>query len=287
MRTDNPHTMRRRIRQSGQAAVETAIVMPLFVFTVLGIVQLSLMHQARLLTKYAAYKAARSGALNRGEKEVMANAAIAVMVPMLTRESPISAGSGDVQPQYGLYRANSASDFSTAFKEVAQSRNNTDEGHPIVELTVCHPKSRDIDATKDFDDPQVNPLGGNNDWRPFEKTKLAVQVTTYFKLIIPYANAFLWWASYGKLSAEQTGTMKMLRMKHEGPKSLNQTRKTFQNNPPYTLEELKAQADKGNYIMPIRASYSMRMQSNFSQKAQGELPSSNLCHIPFDTESRN
>jgi hypothetical protein len=76
-------------------------------------------------------------------------------------------------------------------------------------------------------------------------------------------------------------------MKHEGPKSLNQTRKTFQNNPPYTLEELKAQADKGNYIMPIRASYSMRMQSNFSDKAAGELPSSNLCHIPFDTESRN
>src|SRR5688572_13227446 len=68
----------------GQAAVETAIVMPLFVFTLLGLLQLGLLHQARLLTKYAAYKAVRSGSINRAKVDVMENAAIAVMLPMLS-----------------------------------------------------------------------------------------------------------------------------------------------------------------------------------------------------------
>ncbi len=254
--------------------------MPLFVFIVLGVVQLSLMHQARLLTKYAAYKAVRSGSLNRAIPEVMSNSAIAVMLPMLTRENPISAGNGRIQPQYGLYRVNTPSQYANSFREVAQSRNNTDNSHPIVEVTVCHPLSSDVTAQKDFDDPKVNPLGGNNDWRPFQATKLSVQVTTYFKLIIPFANAFLWWSSYGKLTDDRIATMKTLRMKHDGPKSPNTTRATFSSNPPYTLDQLQDEAIAGNYIMPIRASYSMRMNSNFDDKSK--LPSKNLCHIPFE-----
>ena len=251
--------------------------MPLFVFIVLGILQLSLMHQARLLAKYAAYKAVRAGSLNRGEPDIMTNAAISVMLPLLTRASPISAGSGRTQPQYGLYKVNDASAFSDAFKEVAGSRANTDNSHKIVEVTVCHPLSSDVDESKDFDDPKTNPMGSNADWRMFEATKLSIQVTAYFKLIIPFANAFLWWSSYGELSDERIATMKTLRMKHDG--SVNTKRKTFSDNPPYTLEELKGEAESGNYIMPIRASYSMRMNSNFDAKSK--LPTKNLCHIPF------
>ena len=69
-------------RQSGQAAVETAIVMPLFVFIILGLLQLGLMHQAHLMAKYASYKAVRAGSLNRGDKEVMRRAALAVLLPL-------------------------------------------------------------------------------------------------------------------------------------------------------------------------------------------------------------
>ncbi|MFO0597225.1 MAG: TadE family protein [Myxococcaceae bacterium] len=272
---------RRSRRESGQAAVETAITMPLFVFVVLGIVQLGLLHQCRLLTKYAAYKAARAGSINRGIPKVMNDAAIAVMMPLLTRPNPISAGSGGTQPQYGLYKVNSASDFASSFKDVAESRNNKDNGHPIVELTVCHPLSSDVDETKDFDDPKTNPLGGNSNWRQFQATSLAVQVTAYFKMIIPFANGMIWWASYGKLTDEQIVTMKNLRMKHDG--SSNETRDaggTFSGNPPYTLPQLVDLAKQGNYIMPVRSSYSLRMHSNFSPKSN--LPSQNLCHVPFD-----
>lgn len=269
--------MRTSKRESGQAAVETAITMPLFVFILLAVIQLSLMHQARLMTKYAAYKAVRAGALNRGQPEVITNAAIAVMTPFLTKSSPIYSGSGSTQPQYALYQPHSASEYADAFKDVAQSRANKESsGKPIVEVTVCHPLSSDVDETKDFDDPATNPLGGNNDWRGYEATKLSLQVTTYFKLIIPFANAFLWWASLGKMDQQRVDTMKMIRL---STGANNTMRKTFKNQE-YTLDTLKSEAEAGNYIMPIRASYSMRMQSNFSDKSK--LPSENKCHIPFD-----
>jgi hypothetical protein len=265
-------------RESGQAAVETAIVMPLFVFIVLGIVQLSLMHQARLLTKYAAYKSVRAGALNRADLGVMEKAAIAVMLPMITRENPISGGDGRKQPQYGVYKSDSASNFLTGFKEVSQSRNNTSSsGKKIVEVTICHPLSSDVKPTDDFDDHRTNPLGSNSDWRKYETTKLAGQVTMYLTLIIPFANAFLWWSSIRQMDGQRVDTMKMLRMKTD--KSPNDLRKTFKGQT-YTLTELKSEAERGNYIMPIRASFSMRMHSNLAENAS--LPSENKCHIPFD-----
>ena len=157
---------------------------------------------------------------------------------------------------------------------MAQGRKNTAFGHKMVEVTVCHPLQSDLTPQDDFDDPNNFPA---SDWRKFERSKLSVQVTTYLNLVIPYANAFLWWASLGKMSQERVAAMKNLRLAHEGAK--NERRKTF-GNQGYTLEELQAQAEQGNYVMPIRGAYSMRMHSNLSEKAN--LPTQNLCHVPFE-----
>lgn len=254
--------------------------MPLFVFTVLGIMQLSLLHQSRLLTKYAAYKAARSGALNRANQDVMERAAISVMLPMVTRENPISAGSGGTQPQYGLYKVSGASDFVQGYKEVADSRRNESASRAggnkkLVEVTVCHPLSGDLDSTKDFDDPNTSPL---NDWRASENTKLSVQVTTYLHLIVPFANAFIWWSARGKFSGQRADTMKALRMEHDGTNSKNDDRKNF--NGMYTIKDLEAEAERGSYIIPVRASYAYRMHSNLGENVS--LPQKNLCHVPFE-----
>ena len=67
--------------EAGQAAVETAIMLPLWIFTLLGILQLSLMHQARILTEYAAFQAARAGIVWNGDPEKMQDAAIFVLAP--------------------------------------------------------------------------------------------------------------------------------------------------------------------------------------------------------------
>ena len=43
--------------------METALVLPVFVFLILGLLQMGLMSHARVLTKYAAFKAVRAGAV--------------------------------------------------------------------------------------------------------------------------------------------------------------------------------------------------------------------------------
>ena len=254
-------------RESGQAAVETAIVMPLFVFTLLGMLQLGLLHQSRLLTKYAAYKAVRSGSINRGEVKVMENAAIAVMLPLLAKSAPRWSGSGRQEPQYMVYNVGSASKYSQAYSDVVQSRGNSAHGKKMVEVTICAPTTQA--SMKDFDDPRINP----DDWKGFEATKLAIQVTTYMPLYIPFANAFIWWAARGEEGPARALAMKNLRMKTKEASA--EARKS--PNDSWTLKELQSEAENGNYIMPVRASYAMRMHSNFKTKP----PSTNECHIPW------
>ena len=264
--TDTP--LMKKHRESGQAAVETAIVMPLFVFTLLGMLQLGLLHQARLLTKYAAYKAVRAGSINRAKVDVMENAAVAVMLPMLAKSSPRWSGDGRRQPQHMVYNVGSASKYSQAFSDVVSSRSNQAFGKKMVEVTICGPITS-AGMNKDFDDHRVNP----GDWKAFEATKLGIQVTTYLPLYIPFANAFIWWAARGEEGPARALAMKNLRMKTR----TTSAEARVSPNGSWTLKELQGEAENGNYIMPVRASFSMRMHSNFATNP----PSSNECHIPW------
>jgi hypothetical protein len=74
---------RPKSRQSGQVAVETAIVMPLMVFMCLGIIQLTMIEQAKIMTEYAAYNAARAGIVWNGNNERMHDAAIFSLLPTM------------------------------------------------------------------------------------------------------------------------------------------------------------------------------------------------------------
>lgn len=268
---DNSHM--KKHRESGQAAVETAIVMPLFVFTLLGLIQLGLLHQSRLLTKYAAYKAVRAGSLNRASIKTMENAAMAVMLPLMAKSSPRWSGDGRRQPQHMVYNVSTASKYRSAFQDV-MSRNKEAFGRKMLTVTVCAPLTQKA-MNKDFDDYRLN----TDDWKEFETTKLAIQVTTYMPLYIPFANAFIWWAARGEnTSAARAQTMKNLRMK-TGNTAFNNGEERTAPNGQWTLTELQGEAERGNYIMPVRAAYSMRMHSNFS--SNDPPPSTNECHIPW------
>ncbi len=61
--------------------VEAAIVLPLCLFVLLALLQLVLLQEARLLLEYAAYRAARTGALWNGEVDRMAGSARFVLGP--------------------------------------------------------------------------------------------------------------------------------------------------------------------------------------------------------------
>src|SRR5687767_15741362 len=70
--------------ESGQAAVETALTMPMVLFVLLGTLQLFMMLQARLMAEYAAYRAVRAGSTHQGDCRAMLQAAIGALLPTIT-----------------------------------------------------------------------------------------------------------------------------------------------------------------------------------------------------------
>ncbi|HEY3356970.1 MAG TPA: TadE family protein [Polyangia bacterium] len=72
---------RRSVLERGQALVEAAIVMPLMVFIILGVIQLVMMQHARIMTEYAAFNACRAGIVWNADPGVMQSAAIISLMP--------------------------------------------------------------------------------------------------------------------------------------------------------------------------------------------------------------
>ncbi len=255
-RADTP-CMHRYRRQRGQAAVETAIVMPLFTFLVMGLIQLGLAHQARLMTRYAAYKATRAGAIHRAKVDVMNKAALAVLVP-------ITPGiGGKITPPKNL---------ATYAVSWGQIKNNQHFGGPaIVQTTICNPTSSgpsSMSSTSDFDDPQVA-SGGDGDWNGFRRSRLHAQVMYNYELLIPFANMVLYWSTVGVQMSMANETFNTLRMKNRSDTGGGDGNKGTGVNNTY--------ATAGRYFLPIRANWAMRLQSNVS----GSLPGSNQCKVNF------
>ncbi|ADO76151.1 conserved uncharacterized protein [Stigmatella aurantiaca DW4/3-1] len=238
-------------RESGQAAVEAAIILPLFVFLMLGILQIGLMHQARLMTKYAAYRAVRAGAIHNAKTDEMERAALAVMLPLV---SEAKSGGEVIKP------INSASDFSTKWTTGGVSKNEMpDAKMKYVEVVTCGPLKEDAGGGEevDFDDPKI---AGQAGWRESQRTKLRIQATFNYRMPIPFAN---WVIHSAAMNKEVPWVLRM------GKKSTGTT--GFEHS---RYEKYKSAASDGTYILPIRAAYTMRMQSNIYVS---QLPESNLC----------
>lgn len=253
---------RRPTRESGQAAVETAIVMPLFLFVMLGILQLGLAHQARLLTRYAAYKATRAGALQRAKKDVMTQAALGVLVPITAN------------PGTGLMRkAGSAGSYQTSWQA---TKVNLQDGLPIVETTICNPLSSQLSPSDDFDDPRVA-SAADGSWQGFQKSRLHVQTTFYYRLVIPFVDGILFYAAAG-VENEHQETFSTLRLRSPNSDDSKKDRWSTAKRARANNQKILGLAKEGKYYLPIRANYAMRLQSNV---AQGELPSANTCFVNF------
>ncbi|HEX8538142.1 MAG TPA: TadE family protein, partial [Cystobacter sp.] len=79
--------------ESGQAAVEAALTLPLSIFLILATIQFFLLLQARTMTEYAAFRAVRTGSVKHANCEAMTHAAIAALLPTFARtDSPAALG---------------------------------------------------------------------------------------------------------------------------------------------------------------------------------------------------
>lgn len=68
-------------REEGQAIVEAALLLPMWVGCLLGVLQMVLLQEARLLTEYAAWQSARAGIVRNGDPVPMRAAAHFVLAP--------------------------------------------------------------------------------------------------------------------------------------------------------------------------------------------------------------
>lgn len=250
-------------RESGQAAVETAIVLPLFVFLILGTLQLGLMHQARLMTKYAAYKAVRAGALHNADVKKMERAALAVLLPMISR------GSNGTEH---MMTVNSPSDFQQKWmwQEVLTNQ-ITSTSIPYAKVTICGPLSGDLGAASgevDFDNPEK--ITSSGDWKDSQRSKLRIQLTFNYRMVIPFADLVI----YNIARARELPYV--IRLGLDG----DTTRKEYLSK---DMGAYDAAADQKVYVIPIRATYTMRMQSNL-YLGKNKLPGSNTCLFSFQDQ---
>jgi hypothetical protein len=256
---------RERRHESGQAAVESAIVLPLFVFLILGILQLGLMHQARLLTKYAAYKAVRAGSLHSANKQHMERAALAVLLPMVSRD----VGGGE-----HIMSTHDADGFSAKWNWPQVLSNKMAEADlPYVQVQICGPDKEDFPRASEvnFDAPA---LTTSSDWRKSQSTKLRVQVTFNYRMPIPFAN----WVIFNVSRNREVPWLLRLGKAKRQQVAFHDAR----GQDPYL-----ALSGRGIYAQPIRATYTMRMQSNLYPRRQGyELPERNPCVFLFNYEKK-
>ncbi len=246
--------------------------MPLFVFLLLGTLQLGLMHQAQALTTYAAYRAARAGALSHADHDIMRRAATAPLVPMISWQDP-STGQEKVMP------IQSTADY--VLKMTAARGLNALPIAP-VEVKICGPTLRLIDNRNGIN-PGANRNNGEvqfdaplnidqADWRASDRTKLRVEVTFNYRMPIPFANMMLYQIVRGQEDAE------LLLVTRTGE---NRDWNRFARREQRLLHDAMAAAGLG-YTLPIRATYAMRMMSDLYPRRTGyQLPQNNNCHIPF------
>ncbi|XXF80586.1 pilus assembly protein [Myxococcaceae bacterium GXIMD 01537] len=252
-------------RESGQAAVEAALVVPMMVFLVLGIIQLGMMHHARMMTEYAAYRAVRSGIVNGGSCEYMRDSAIIGLLPTLGPMPGIPGRTDTLVNALKVYQGFKLANMNDL--------RYLPSGLKVVKLEVLNPRKSQLGslfntygvygATSgqthteeiDYDDVRdATVIAGN---------LLTVRVTYNYEMRVPYANKFIhgWWIGLqylGDLRGVQFDNQKAFGAISE---STYLEGRGAARGGDFARMALLA-TTRGVYVLPMIATYSMRMQSN-------------------------
>ena len=237
--------MRRRHRngQSGQAAVEAALTLPLVIFIILGTLQLFLMFQARILAQYAAFRATRAGSVGFGNCERMTHAAVVALLPTFDSFlAPSKPGATRADKLAMAFAPRKNNRFSAAL----------DSGHDgsIVWVIREHPTSGEAGSPqeKDFDEPRS--IG--------DVRRLEVRLVFWYPMRIPFANwvmsrmflAHLGLQDY--TGANPTMPVDKKPITAEGPSVTLSTD---------VRAELMSRISRNQYSWPIETSFTMRMMT--------------------------
>ena len=215
--------------QRGQAAVESAIALPMSLFVILGALQMSMMQQARMLADYAAYKGARAASVGRAECPIISRAEVAALVP-------------------SLGRADNVDNWTQTFNKYAPSPSyNKDPG---TGLPVVYTEFKIENKVTPFD----KPLQPNE-----QPEKIHLRLHYFYQLRIPFADRLIAKYFLAERGLEQwAGTVDAINPTHQTTQPPSRTSGA-------DVVIAHNYYNQGVYVVPLQASWSFRM---FSQAAK-------------------
>jgi hypothetical protein len=264
MRTARMEPLRSR-RESGQAAVEAALTMPLMLFVMLGTLQLFMMMHGRILTQLAAFQATRAGSLNHANCGRMVHAAILQVLPAI---QPFATPNGtsvarNLADAFGRYAGNRYTGMNVALGGSTRVYDGT-----IIWI------ARDITGRSNprFSGPTGLPHREDDDFdQSFEAQVLETKLIFWFPMRIPFAN----WVMGKTILAHYD----LQAYSNQNP--LMVTEKANWDAGTARLDgaiaaELSSRMLNDEYVFPITATYTMRMMTPLKQ-ANYSLPASKNC----------
>lgn len=236
-------------RQSGQAAVESALTLPLVIFLVLGTLQLFMMLQGRIMAEYAAFEAVRAGSRNHGSCKSMVHAALGGLLPSVVS---YLGGSGGGDPSQRLADAWKARIGGSGDSPSPKYKSGQDGNHdgPIFWLVRERPRTGDVPSPEDinFDTPGTNPM------------RLEVHLVYWYALRIPFADwviCRMMQAAWGLRPYDAMNPLEPADA-HAG---WTQSTQPVPNLDPLVRDEFNSRVNSGQYVFPISATYGMRMMT--------------------------
>ena len=274
-----------RRKRRGQVAVEAALILPLLIFLALGIIQLTAMQHAKIMTEYAAFSGARAGIVWNGNNQRMRDAALFALLP--------TAGRTDDLPHLAASAARQrATDL--AIRKLPWSGTSPEQIHGsplrgLVRVDVLNPTEASFQSVQralqarlpleeiDFDQTESEAIR--------DAGVLTIRLRYWYELRIPLANWLLfvcWYAAHS--AADLGGSIDRPELAaHPGQAIAGESLSgpavaTPFGYPVADTDEMRilwrlatgrlATASRvgPRFYIPLDAVYSMRMQSNFYRK---------------------
>ncbi|HYH99137.1 TadE family protein [Hyalangium sp.] len=305
-------------RESGQVAVEAALIMPMMVFMALGILQLTMIQHAKLMTEYAAYQAARAGSVWNGNNERMHDAAIVALLPTMGRRTDSLPRLAEAWGRHKIYDEAMSNLAWSATKVRPPASFNGSNLFGMIRVDTINPayftpidtiwklragrdwEELDFDGAASF--PEV-PEFENNIRKFFnlpepddsetvyrKATRLTIRLRYWYEMRVPFANWIIftaWYASnaqvalYGAIDRPTLLRGNMLN-RTANLDALQGKAKELDHERGYSTVyapemwvlwglatgsiPLVSDVVGKRYFLPLTATYTIRMQSNFHRK---------------------
>lgn len=236
--------IRRTDRYNGQAMAEFIIILPVMLLLVLGTLQFAFIYKAKITLNYAAFEAARAGAVNNARQFAMRNAMARALAPLYTHDDTVA-------------------EFKAARDLIRQQINN---GRLTIDQINPSPDSftdfgRTVSGVRKIASDNLIYRGitqGTDSAQTIQDANL-LKIQTYYcyEMIVPFVNRIIWLMmrySSSALPANQPDLGRQARFGEPRAGSFNKTCITDQYD--------SSSANDRFYGIPIRSQAIMRMHTD-------------------------